>query len=68
MLFRSPGVASGDVTATMTNGQIRTENGKRYAVPNMNAKEAVISVTAHIENMQTKIGDYPFKVRQLSKA
>ena len=63
-----PGVASGDVTATMTNGQIRTENGKRYAVPNMNAKEAVISVTARIGGVQTKIGDYPFKVRQLPKA
>ena len=63
-----PGGASGDVTATMTNGQIRTENGKRYAVPNMNAKEAVISVTARIGGVQTKIGDYPFKVRQLPKA
>ena len=63
-----PGVASGDVTATMTNGQIRTENGKRYAVPNMGAREAVISVSAKIGGVSAKIGDFTFKVRQLPKA
>ena len=63
-----PGVASGDVTATMTNGQIRTENGKRYAVPNVGAREAVISVSAKIGGVSAKIGDFTFKVRQLPKA
>lgn len=62
------GVASGDVRATMTNGTIKTENGKRYAVPNMNAKETVISISADIGGVSTKIGDYTFRVRQLPKA
>ena len=62
-----PGVANGQVYATMANGNGTLQRvGSGYvAKPSRIGEDAVIRVTANIDNRMQVMGDYSYRVRQL---
>ena len=62
-----PGVANGQVQASIANGNgtlARTANGY-VARPTQIGKDAVIRVTANMDGRATTMGEYTYRVRQL---
>jgi len=58
-----PGVPASKVSATMTNGQLtQVKPGEYVARPSADNGEAVISVTAEINGVNTPMGTKPFRL------
>ena len=65
MRIAVPGVPSGNVTATMTNGTLTRSGDGWVAHPGKVGSEAVISVSAQLEGRTQSVGSMTFRVRKL---
>lgn len=60
-----PGVANGNVTATMTNGTLTRQGDHWVARPSKVGQDAVISVSAQMDGQNMKMTETKFRVRKL---
>lgn len=60
-----PGVAMGDISATMTNGTLTRSGDSWVARPVGVGKEAVVSVTANMDGRAVNVATSTFRIRKL---
>lgn len=60
-----PGVAMGDISATMTNGTLTRSGDHWVARPSAVGKDAVVTVTANMDGRNTTVATTTFRVRKL---
>lgn len=60
-----PGVAMGDISASMTNGTLTRSGDHWVARPAAVGKEATVTVTANMDGRQVQVAQTNFRVRKL---
>lgn len=60
-----PGVATADISATMTNGTLSRQGDKWVARPNAVGQDAVVTVTARMDERPVNVANTTFRVRRL---
>lgn len=60
-----PGVATADISATMTNGTLTRQGDHWVARPATVGKDATITVTANMDGHQVQVAQTSFRVRKL---
>lgn len=60
-----PGVATADISATMTNGTLSRQGDKWVARPNAVGQDAVVTVTARMDGRPVNVANTTFRVRRL---
>jgi len=60
-----PGIATADISATMTNGTLSRQGDKWVARPGAVGQDAVVTVTARMDGRPVNVANTTFRVRRL---